>query len=126
MSGTGLQRFREEKRFSEFMIWAWNLAEASIDDCIARIFGVTVDDSRSDLLFGLSFKRKLDFLKEKKFLSQDEYKKIDDFRIRRNDLFHKKPLGNYQIGFLTEKEKDEIMSLGIEAIDALSVCISRN
>lgn len=47
-------------------------------------------------------------------LSEEDYKTVCEFKTKRNDLFH---LGGLYLRILTDKEKEEIMSILQRAVN---------
>lgn len=107
-----LQYLRRKRQFCCLILLAWSKVEFNIDQIVARRQGISEPKCRQRLV-KKDFQTKLDFLKKKRVLFQDEYDTIKKFQEYRNKLFH----GEEQPFFvvLNDKEKDEIMDNAVEA-----------
>ncbi|MGD0072628.1 MAG: hypothetical protein ABSB71_13835 [Candidatus Bathyarchaeia archaeon] len=111
-----LEELRQEGKFSEFLLISWGIIELRADESILRTYCLSSQNPKADPLMELSIGKKLAILKDVGYLSQDDYNKVLEFKKKRNDLFH---YGGIFIRGLIDKEKEEIMDLGIVAVDIM-------
>jgi hypothetical protein len=107
-----LQYLRRTRQFCCLVLLAWSEVEFHINQIRAKESGLFHEDKKAKILLELPFGKKLEFLKKRGVLYQDEYDTIKKFQKRRNKLFHgKEPL----FVTLNDTEKDEIMDNAVEA-----------
>ena len=114
--------FRRTRKFSDLMLMVWSLMEFNIDQIVTRQFGLFYEDKKARILLDMNFSKKLDFLKENKTITNNEFKILNDFKKYRNELFHgKKP--HYFI--LSDAEKDKIMDNAVKVANLLQKILFR-
>ncbi len=111
-----LEELKREGKFSEFLLISWGIIELRADESILKAYCLSSQNPKADPLMELSIGKKLAILKDIGYLSHDDYGKVLEFKKKRNDLFHH---GGLFIRGLTEEQKDEIMDLGIVAVDIM-------
>lgn len=103
------------------MFIAWGIIELRANECILKAHGLSSQDPKSEPLLELKVDRKLKVLRDLRILPVDAYEIVNQFKKKRNHLFH---LGALFIPGLSEPEKEEIMDLGMHAVDAMHELIS--
>jgi hypothetical protein len=112
-----LEELRKQDRFSDFLHVAWGIIELRVDESILKAYGLSSHDVRAQPLLALSVAKKLELFKYMKCLSSKDYDMVNDFRKKRNELFH---MWGLSIPNLTKEEKEEIMDKGLRAVDIMN------
>jgi hypothetical protein len=110
---------KRTRQFYKLLFYAWSEVEFNTDQAVTGQFGISYVDEKAKLLTDWPFGRKLDFLKELKVLTQDEYSKVRAFQERRNKISHRD--GLEILHTMTEGEKDELMK---QAVEAAQICLN--
>jgi hypothetical protein len=108
-----LHFLRRTRQFDRLLLYAWSELEFNTDQAVTGQFGIGYLDEKAKLLTDWPFGRKLDFLKELKVLTKEEYSRVKAFQEWRNKIFHRD--GLEILHMMTEGEKDELMNKAIDA-----------
>ena len=114
--GNILEELKQEGKFHEFLLIAWGIIEFRTDESILKAYCLSSQNPKADPLMELSIGKKLAVLKNAGYLSQEDYSAVLEFKKKRNDLFH---VGGLFVRGLIDKEKEEIMNLGIVAVSIM-------
>ena len=112
-SESKLEYFRRNGQFSDLMILAWSEMEFNINQLVARQFELFYTDEKfRKLLKGrfYKFQNRIEFLKEKGVITQEEFSRIEELKKYRNSLFHGE---DWAFFIKDENEKNKIMDEAI-------------
>jgi len=83
------ERLMHQGRYAEVFLLNWSTVEIAIDNCVSYQFGHESTDDEVEILYDISFGRKLGFLKDRGILTNEEFKSIQDLQRRRNKIVHR-------------------------------------
>jgi len=115
-----LEDLKCKGQFYEFMLLAWGLIEFLSDEGILMAYSLSSQDVRAKPLLDFSFSRKLSLFKNMQILSTKDYYVIEQFRTKRNELFH---VGGLYLSSLTDDAKEETMTIGLKAVQIMNSII---
>jgi hypothetical protein len=108
--------------FADALFFAWGLTEVLMDDVLLKEYKLSGLDYRADLVLEIDFERKLQLQKKVGLLSKEEFKKVHQFQVRRNSLFHKDGLW---LTHISKTEKEELAEVAIKAAQVMETLESR-
>lgn len=111
-----LEELRQEGKFAEVLMLAWGIVETALDGAILYEYGVSSQDPKSKPLLEMSVNRKLSLQKESRIITAEEYQTVNEFRRRRNSLFHG---GVVFVPNIPEEKREELMDLAMRAADVM-------
>lgn len=95
---------------------SWGIIELKASESILKAYSLSSQDVRAKPLLEFSIDKKLKLFRSMDVLSIDDDNKVCEFKDKRNNLFH---AGGLYASSLSEKEKDELMDIGLKAVDIM-------